>query len=315
MARKCLPRLFHLIEIYCLILGMFHSQASADTIVILTSRTGGGYEEVIKSLQIEIKRMPSPKVNISIVQASESTDLLKLPEDTIGVVTIGLLAASQILVANSGRIPILSLLLPRISYELLTKNTQNRQVSAIFVDQPLQRQLDLIRTVMPSARKIGVIYGPQSEIFFSNIKNLASIRGFSVQSEFVSRDSELYIALQSILIDTDVFLALPDPLIINVSTAQNVLLTSFRFRVPVIGHSAAYTHAGALAAVYSTPNQIGIESGQILRQFIKSGLLPNPSYPRLFSVSINQKMAENLGLVVRAESDVVRQLQQLEKSE
>ena len=103
----------------------------------------------------------------------------------------------------------------------------------------------------------------------------------------------------------DVFLALPDPRVINADTAQNVLLTSFRMRRPVVGYSAAYVRAGALAAVYSTPQQIGTQTGQIVRAILGGSPLPAPQFPKQFSVSVNHKVARSMGLELD-DDDVIR---------
>ena len=70
--------------------------------------------------------------------------------------------------------------------------------------------------------------------------------------------------------------------------------------------------AGALAAVFSTPRQIGLEAGQLIRQYQRTGNLPPPRYARNFSVAVNRQIAETLGLAVADEAALVQRLQQLE---
>ena len=85
--------------------------------------------------------------------------------------------------------------------------------------------------------------------------------------------------------------------------------------MPVIGYSAAYVRAGALAAAYSTPRQIGQEAAQVARQLWRGGALPTPRYPRNFSIAINRPLAESLGLNLPDEAAVQQRLQALESSE
>jgi len=291
-------------------------QTFANTVSVLTPRSDGGYEEIIDALRQELSRAPGWKFHIAITPNTTATQLQKLPEDTAIVITVGLQAAQYAITHADPRMPVLSVMLPRASFEALAASKPViRKISAVFIDQPPLRQLELIRTVLPSARDVGVVVGPSNGRDVDTLRSLVGSRGLTLVAEQAARDAELYPVLQSVLRVSDVLLALPDPYIINISTAQNLLLTSFRFRVPVIGHSAAYVKAGALAAVYSTPRQIGLESGQIVRQFLKNGVLPQPKYPRFFTVSINRQMADSLGYTIADDAIVTHRMQQAESLE
>ena len=292
--------------------------ALAMTVSVLTSRAGGSYEEVIEPLRQEITRLPGWTLHTVVTPAppNVATAMPKLPADTALIVTVGLQAAQYAVDNAESRIPILSVLLPRGSFEpLISNKSVPRKLSAVYIDQPPQRQLELLRAVLPAARDIGLIVGPSNEADVEVIRSLVAGRGLNIVAQKAARETELYPVLQSVLRASDVLLALPDPYIINVSTAQNLLLTSFRFRVPVIGHSAAYVRAGALAAVYSTPRQIGMETSQIVRRVLGGGPLPGPKYPRYFTVSINRQMADSLGYDVSDDAVITRRLQQLESPE
>jgi ABC-type uncharacterized transport system substrate-binding protein len=110
------------------------------------------------------------------------------------------------------------------------------------------------------------------------------------------------------LSESEVFLALPDPSVINASTAQNVLITAFRSQVPVVGYTASYVKAGALAAVYSTPQQIGQEAGQIAKVYQRTSTLPAPKHPRFFSVGVNATLMRSLGMPAADEQALEQRL-------
>jgi ABC-type uncharacterized transport system substrate-binding protein len=108
----------------------------------------------------------------------------------------------------------------------------------------------------------------------------------------------LFPALQSLLRDVDVVLALPDPEVFNGQTAGNILTAAYRRRVPLVGFSPAYVKAGALLALYSTPAQIGSRGGDILRQALSGNALPRPQWPADFVVKLNSDVAHSLGLAL-----------------
>ena len=99
-------------------------------------------------------------------------------------------------------------------------------------------------------------------------------------------------------------------MVVSRDTAQSLLLTTYRANIPVIAFSHAYVRAGALAAVYSTPEQIGQQTGEAILRLNQSGSwnLPKPQYPKYFSVSVNSQVARSLGLEIESEQVLVEKL-------
>ena len=128
--------------------------------------------------------------------------------------------------------------------------------------------------------------------------------------EKIDSSDEMLPALQRVLSDCDVLLALPDSLVFNKNNAQSILLTSYHYHDPVIGYSQAYVKAGALFAAYSMPTQIGRQAGEIIQHLLsaKPGTLPSPQYPKYFSVSVNYQVARSLGIRMEDELVLVEKL-------
>jgi ABC-type uncharacterized transport system substrate-binding protein len=103
--------------------------------------------------------------------------------------------------------------------------------------------------------------------------------------------------LQQVLNGCDVFLALADPLVFNSSSIQNILLTTFRARVPVVAFSPAYVRAGALLSLHATPLQAGKQAGiQVLAALRGQPLPEQPLESNDFEVSVNEHVARALDL-------------------
>jgi ABC-type uncharacterized transport system substrate-binding protein len=115
----------------------------------------------------------------------------------------------------------------------------------------------------------------------------------------VGPDRDLVDALDSVLEESEVLLVLPDTDVYNAGTIRNILLTSYRKQIPLIGLSQAYVKAGALCAIYSTPAQIAAQAAEAVRQFSVSAKLPPSQYPREFEVSVNLQVARSLDLPVK----------------
>jgi ABC-type uncharacterized transport system substrate-binding protein len=284
---------------------LFASPASAiaSTVGLLLSGQGGSYAEVTEAIQAEVRRVPGSRVVVAVAGTPAADELARASPRLL--VAVGTLAAQVALRTGDPRLPLLCVLIPRLSFESMLAATraaearadsEPRRVSALFLDQPPARQLELIRQALPDMLRVGMVLGPDAARDLERLQAAADPHGLKLVVEQVARDTELFPALQRVMGDSSVFLALPDPRVINADTAQNVLLTSFRMRRPVVGYSAAYVRAGALAAVYSTPSQIGTQTGQIVQAFLGGGPLPAPQFPRQFSVTVNHKVARSLGI-------------------
>lgn len=227
-------------------------------------------------------------------------------------VTVGVRAARSVRDARPhGRI--LATLIPREAYESLFGGGGDdsvRSVSAIFIDQPLARQLDLLRLAMPAARRVGVLLGSHTRHLTGELERLCRERDLRLAVETVDGTADLVPAMQRLLGHSDVLLALADDSVFNSATAETVLLLSYRRSVPVLGFSRAYVKAGALLGLHTTPDQFGRQAAELATQMVQGGQrsVPLPQYPRYFQVSWNRAVAQSLEIPVRDEAELGQRL-------
>lgn len=229
------------------------------------------------------------------------------------IVTLGS-KATQAVTALDLRIPVLSTLIPKAGYEALARKHKDkpdhRYFSAIYLDQPIARQLDLIRTALPDKQRVGAILGPESGRMLESLRTETQSRGLRLHAVRVGTESELFPALQGVLDDTDVLLSLPDSQVFNTRTIQSILITTYRLQVPVIGFSPNYVQAGALMAVHSTPAQLARQVAEVIgRLSAAAPWLPAPQYPAYFSVAVNYHVARSLGLAIEKEEKLAAKIE------
>jgi putative ABC transport system substrate-binding protein len=210
--------------------------------------------------------------------------------------------AASVLAKSDLRAPVLCALLPRLSFERvlrLSGKKQSPQFSALYLDQPLSRQLALIQLALPQARRIGVLWGPESHLQAGSLRLAAQARGLALVEASVGPDSTFFKGLKSVLEESDVMLALADPQVYNTNSIQNILLTSFRARVPLVAFSPAYVRAGALLALHVTPEQVGRQAAAIVGPVLQGKALPAvPVYSQEFTVAVNVHVARALDLML-----------------
>ena len=73
---------------------------------------------------------------------------------------------------------------------------------------------------------------------------------------------------------------------------------AYQRRLPVIGFSKAYVKAGAVAAVYTTPEQIGRQAGEEVIHWLQNGSegFRDSQYPTDYEIAFNLPVAESLEL-------------------
>ena len=284
----------------------------AASVLVVSSERSAAYEEAAEALMAELERGGVGRTEVEFVTASEWSQGNDRSSKLI--VTLGFEAA-QALVSSDVRTPVLSALLPRSSFERVLRASGRKvssQLSAIYLDQPLSRQVALIRLALPSVRRIGVLWGTESLIHAPSLRSLAPSSGFQFVEANVIASEPLFPGLKRVLDDSEVLLALADPTVYNSNTIQNVLLASFRARVPVLAFSPAYVRAGALLALYVTPTQVGQQVASVVRGVLQGKALPSsPAYAQNFSVAVNGHVARSLGLALDADG-LASQLRQRE---
>jgi ABC-type uncharacterized transport system substrate-binding protein len=287
-----------------------HGANAADVEIVLGDNSPA-YTESARLIADDL----SGRATVNLIQADAIARGAKRPRANL-VITLG----SRALQADLGseRItPTIATLLTRQSYEQAasppSRGNQPRSLTAIFLDQPPARQLNLIRLVLPEGTRIGIVSSPALEPSVRWMEAAARDKKLAVHRETVAQSAELHPALQRLLPEVDAILALPDPLVFNSATIRNILLTTYRAQQPLFGFSASYTQSGAIAAVYSTPRQIARQLSDLAIQFLAGSPLPPPQYPRAFSVSVNAAVAHSLNIVVDSEQSIANRLQGMER--
>jgi ABC-type uncharacterized transport system substrate-binding protein len=289
--------------------------ASAQVLVVLSDESAG-YQEVAQEFRGRLKEIgEGVRVDVIPAQRLSANDASTAAGSYALVVTVGLAAAQSVVQrqnTSGSPIPTLCLLIPRQSFEHLAASRtppRDRRLSALFIDQPLSRQLDLIRAVLPDKRRVGVVYGPTSRELADELRDKAHARKLTVEGAAVKDPSGVYGALQKILPESDVLLALPDPVAVSAGTVYGLLLTSYHAQVPVAGFSEGWVKAGALVSLFSTARQQGRQGAEIAnRSLAGESTLPLPQYPRSFTVRINATVAHSLGLHLEDEATIAATL-------
>ncbi len=207
------------------------------------------------------------------------------------------------------RVPLLAALLPQSGYQDLAAKVALRS-TAVFLDQPPARYVQLLQLAQPDRKRVGVLFGPDSISAKAELARAFAARGLTLVSATVlSDDKAIYPALRALLDEADILLALPDRLVFNAGTMPNILVTAYRQRVPLVSYSAAHVRAGALLALHTGATDTIGQIVAAMRQILSGRGLPPPRMADGCSVAINEQVARSLDLVLPDSRVLARTLQ------
>jgi len=288
------------------------TQAAAELkILLVKSGSASVYNKIVKAAQQRIdntcrsnsKICVKPSTSITSVNNKETFRSLLLKQKWDLIISIGNNAAKQ-LNSYKTKTPILYSLIPSHSYRAIRKNSSSEQKSAIYIDQPIRRQLQLIKSALPGKTRVGVMLGSYSGISKKRLQKIISNMGLKPVVVKVTPAS-VSSSLEDIYKRVDMLLAQPDPSVYNKKTVMKVLLSSYRYNVPVFGYSAAFVRSGATAAIYSSPLDIGKHIGdEIVKYFSTNKKLSPPAFPKYFSVDTNRRVIRSLNIKIPPSSKI-----------
>ncbi len=274
-------------------------------VAVVLGENSEPYLEFIHALRDNIL-----KRNVDLVVVDDPAK--PLPEADL-VIPLGMKAAAAV---AAGKAPaVLNVLIPKAGYDKLLRDfparANSKTFSAIFLDQPVTRQIRLIAAILPGKRHVGVLFDSIPKDELAQLRQQMSRYGLNLHERVISPALPLHEALQEILQESEVLLALPDSTVYNSSTLRNILLATYRSGVPLIGFSPAYVKAGALCAVFSMPTQVAGQAVLSIQQFWEIATLPAAQYPQLFEVMVNDQVARSLGLSVKSPAELHNEMSAL----
>jgi putative ABC transport system substrate-binding protein len=217
------------------------------------------------------------------------------------VVAVGLKAA---LAAKSeiADIPVLYMMILDPLKHGLTAANMTGVLPAISTD----RQFRIIRTLLPTMHRIGVLYDPTKTVSkLHEAEPHAAGYDFQLQGFAVENEKEIFQQLRMLGGTSEALWLIPDSTVLTDESIRFLLESALAKQIPVIGFSSELTRLGALASLSVRYSEVGREAG-LLAKRILNGDKQLPSKPVLVqrvTVSVNRKTARYLGIAIPKELD------------
>jgi hypothetical protein len=299
------PALGYLLALVCLILGGWLNSLSANAADILL--TGVDDSPGVQSFAQALQQL-RPADNVRFQPLSSLPPPGKVTADT-RLILLDLPSLDWRLQDPHGPATLV-LRISRLQARQHLGHTLPPHLSLLWSDPPLDRQLRLIRVLLPQVKRVGVLYDSHSEFLLSELRQAVHPLGLEVVSERWENTQDSR-PLQALLDNSDVLLGLDDPDLYNPKTAKNLLLSSYARQLALIGPNAGFVRAGSLASTYSDQSDWLAILDELLDQ--PPATWPRTQYPQRFKVSSNTQVSRSLGLEQVNEASVATLLAEGER--
>ncbi|WP_353351402.1 ABC transporter substrate binding protein [Oceaniserpentilla sp. 4NH20-0058] len=239
-------------------------------------------------------------VTLDQLDASKLKDVQKWV--TLGPNALTALMAQK----GTNQAPVLSLFLSKAKQEVLRK--QYPVGFTVLTNAPtIERQLALVKTMVPNANHIGVYRSTTYKIDEKSYDEIAATYGLKLHWAKLKDPLDWDRNALKILNNVDLVLGIDDDALYNTTTIRSILMRLYRSGKALIGPDKGYVRAGAVASVYS-----GIrETLKAVANWIHNGTagkqtLNNP----YFNVSVNAQVARSLNIVVDDEASLAKQVKE-----
>jgi len=291
----------------CFLLGVILlspiSGQAAPKIAIITGSGSKPYTDVLTGLQNKVDQA-GRHVEYEIFQFGDDPDLVQTTLDNLkqnppeAIVTLG--SQTFIDVSDSIKnVPIVASMLLDMS-----KIMEHSNATGVGIDIPVIQQFAWLKKFFPKIENLGVLYSPeQNKEIIEEAKGLAVKSGFNLVSQQVLSPKDIPGALLNLTGKIDVLWAVNDTVVANQKTVKNLLLFSFRNKIPFIGLSSAWVKAGAFYALDRDYSDIGVQCGEIVLKIL-DGTDPAaiaPAFPRTITFSVNKRTAAYLHIEIPQE--------------
>ena len=300
--KSCLLRLL----LAWMLPGVWCVSGQAAEIQVLLANQSPHYVQTADRLRAQLGKL-KPGVSVRVHTGSERVAADWPPSDIL--VTIGAEALSTLRAAHPQRVALHLFVTRDFWLDRQARDPALARHPGLFLDQPPRQLTALARTLLPHARTLAIVLGPLARRHLTEVQTAAEALGFEPLIGVLDAADNPLAVLSPLVGAADATLVLPDRADFNGAVAKWLLQLGFRKQVPVIAFSRTYVDAGALAAVFTTPDDVAREGAELLAEWLETGRHPEgPRYPTAHSVATNAAVAEALGIELPEDAAIGQRL-------
>ena len=180
--------------------------------------------------------------------------------------------------------------------------TDHKNITGASINVPVEQSLRLLKQLGPYVKRIGVIFNrARTGYLVRRAEVVAREEGLQLVAKEVASPKEAVAALESFQDGIDALWILPDETTLAQTVVQQMLLFSYRKKVPVLGLSERHAQMGALLSLsFASSEDIGRQAGELAQTVLggKTAAEVPSTTARKVNLTVNLKAAQKLGIEV-----------------
>jgi putative ABC transport system substrate-binding protein len=262
-----------------------------------------GFEEVLKQSRRAYKLHEFSTDGVAAARGTLIEKIRAREPDLI--LTVGS-SATKLVSEEIRDLPIVfSMVLPSTGSRWLQELREVRtNVTGASMEIPIRTQFMELKQVLPSARRVGVLYNPDvSGPLVEEAIETARALDLELVPLPVTSESDVLATAKTLARNVDVLWSVADSTVFSPQGLRQILLETLRARIPFVGLSPSFVKAGALLAFSTDYRDLGRQAGEQSLQILVGEditLIPMAA-PRQLLLSINMNTAKQIQVQIRDE--------------
>lgn len=205
---------------------------------------------------------------------------------------------TQAVASSTSTIPVV---FGAVSDPVAAKLTSHKNITGLTDLVPPEKQIELIKTVMPDVKSIGVIFNSgeaNSQKQVQEIKELAEKKGIKVVESTVSKSSDVSSATQTLIGKVEAILLPTDNTVI--SALESIIKIGIHNKIPIFGSDVDIVRRGAVAAYGVDWNLSGVSLAKMVASILKGTPVKDIPIqnPEKLSLHVNPEAAKKMGVSI-----------------
>jgi putative tryptophan/tyrosine transport system substrate-binding protein len=177
-----------------------------------------------------------------------------------------------------------------------------KNVTGASMNVPVEQHIRLFKQLGPHVKRIGVIFNRnRTGYLVRQAQAAAKEEGLELVTREVTSSKEVVGALESMQDSIDALWIVPDETTLSQAVVQQMLLFSYRKRIPLLGLSDRHAQMGAVFALsFASGEDIGRQAGELAQTILGGRAASGVPYTnaRKVYLTVNLKAAQKLGLEI-----------------
>ena len=282
---------------------MTDAARAADVVVLLSAKANAyqqaveGFREVAESKGLRIVKIYDMKGDFKIGRKILKKIKSKVKPDmiyTVGVWALQLVAEEKI------DIPVVYAMVLNPPSVLGTGATN---ITGASMNVPVGPTLGFLKQLSPEIRRVGTVFNPAvTGYLIEEAHGIAQELGLELVAKQIRSSKEAIIAVKSLQEEgVDALWIVPDKTVLDPKVVQQMLLLSFRKKIPLIGLSERHAKTGALLAVsFASGKDIGRQAAGLAYRVLQETPAAEIPYTtaRRVNLFMNQTAAKKMDIEI-----------------